>query len=97
MLVPKGFDTNYGVPIHLLTLSLICTLPRCCRVLVALLKVWAALICCNKSFVLVVSKLRCLRLRGGGVVCTCFQGKVMCCMRERKVAKSFRSAYGAIW
>ena len=24
-------------------------------------------------------------------------GKVMCCMRERKVTKSFRSACGAIW
>lgn len=50
------------------TLSLSCTLPRCCRVLVALLKVWAALICCDRSVVLVVSKLRCLRLRGGGGV-----------------------------
>ena len=36
--------------------------------LVALLKVWAALICCDRSVVLVVSKLRCLRLRGGGGV-----------------------------
>ena len=74
----KGFDTNYGVPIKIKTAiiyygipiiigcipSLSCTLPRCCRVLVALLKVWAALICCDRTFVLVVSKLRCLSLRG---------------------------------